>query len=149
MKKVSIIFLSVVMLSGASSWGQSTHPSGTAYEAQNWLQQNGHAAPFHENDDLRLDAGLLIKKKPTLFNRSSNAFTSNLPVIAPYFGLGYQLDLGKSRLEWSAQLGLTSVGDKNRVRFGDKITDNLQNLDDAVRQLRLSPILQFGLIYSF
>jgi hypothetical protein len=70
----------------------------------------------------------------------------------PYLGLGYSGtggSYGKSG-SWgfSADLGLMSLSPGNIGRFG-KVVNGSQNLDDMVRDLRLSPVLQFGFNYAF
>jgi|GEM_PF-664527 len=70
----------------------------------------------------------------------------------PYFGIGYSNTgsaFGKSA-NWgfSADLGLMSLSPGNIGRIG-KVFSGSQNLDDMVRDLRLSPVLQLGFTYSF
>ena len=70
----------------------------------------------------------------------------------PYFGVGYSSTgsaFGKSA-NWgfSADLGLMSLSPGNIGRIG-KVFSGSQNLDDMVRDLRFSPVLQFGFTYSF
>ena len=70
----------------------------------------------------------------------------------PYFGIGYSNTgsaFGKSA-NWgfSADLGLMSLSPGSIGRIG-KVFSGSQNLDDMVRDLRLSPVLQLGFTYSF
>jgi hypothetical protein len=65
---------------------------------------------------------------------------------APYAGVGYSALAANGGWGFSADLGLLAVG--SRVRFGQP-PGAAQRLDDAVRDLRLMPVLQLGVSYSF
>lgn len=60
----------------------------------------------------------------------------------PYVGLGYTGLSSKSGWGFSADLGVAAV------KLGRGFTGGL-NLDDAVREMRLSPLVQVGVSYSF
>ena len=62
----------------------------------------------------------------------------------PYLGLGYTGLSARSGWSVSADLGLIAQSPGNVVRLGRG-----QSLDDVVRELRLAPMLQFGMSYSF
>ncbi|MGZ8259165.1 MAG: hypothetical protein ACXWUL_01275 [Caldimonas sp.] len=66
----------------------------------------------------------------------------------PYFGVGYSALSVKSGWSFSADLGVVSQSPGNVVRFG-RVFGGLQSLDDVVRDLRLSPVVQLGVSYSF
>ena len=61
----------------------------------------------------------------------------------PYLGLGYTTLAARSGWSFSADLGLVA-----QTPGGIKVVRN-QSLDDAVRELRLAPLLQFGVSYAF
>jgi hypothetical protein len=65
-----------------------------------------------------------------------------------YVGVGYTGLYGRSGWSFSADFGLVGTQTGTRVRLGRSATGQ-QNLDEAVRELRLSPLLQFGVSYSF
>lgn len=65
---------------------------------------------------------------------------------APYAGVGYSSLAANGGWGFSADLGLMAVG--SRVRLGQQ-PGAAQRLDDAVRDLRLMPVLQLGVSYSF
>jgi hypothetical protein len=67
----------------------------------------------------------------------------------PYVGIGYTGFGGKGN-NWgfSADLGLISLSPGSIVRLG-RVFGGSQNLDDMVRDLRLAPVLQLGISYSF
>ena len=62
----------------------------------------------------------------------------------PYLGLGYTGLSARSGWSFSADLGLVAQSPGNVVRLGRS-----QSLDDVVRELRLAPVLQLGVSYSF
>jgi len=66
----------------------------------------------------------------------------------PYLGVGYTGLAVKGRWGFTADLGLTvenasSAGQIGRALFGN------QGFDNALRELRLSPVLQVGVRYAF
>ena len=62
----------------------------------------------------------------------------------PYLGLGYTGLSLRGGWSFNADLGLVARSPGNVVKFGRS-----QSLDDTVRELRLAPLLQFGMSYSF
>ena len=67
---------------------------------------------------------------------------------APYLGLGYTGLSVRGGWSFNADLGLVSQTRNGAVRLGRAIAGN-QSLDDAVRDMRWSPLLQLGVFYSF
>ncbi len=66
----------------------------------------------------------------------------------PYIGIGYSNLSAKSGWHFSADLGVVSQSPGNVVRFG-KVVGGSQSLDDVVRDMRLAPVVQLGVSYSF
>jgi len=66
----------------------------------------------------------------------------------PYVGIGYSSLAARSGWSFSADLGLVSLAPGNAVRLG-RVFGGSQNLDDVVRDMRLTPVLQLGASYSF
>jgi hypothetical protein len=66
----------------------------------------------------------------------------------PYLGLGYSASSLKHGWGFSADLGLLALDPGSAVRLGRMFSGG-QNLDDVLRDLRLSPLLQIGVSYSF
>lgn len=66
----------------------------------------------------------------------------------PYVGLGYTGLAARSGWSFSADLGLIAQSAGSAVRLG-RVFSGGQSLDDAVRDMRLAPMLQFGVSYSF
>lgn len=66
----------------------------------------------------------------------------------PYVGLGYTGMAGAGRFGFSADLGLVARSPSQAVKLGRALA-NPQSLDEAVRDMRLSPVLQLGVSYAF
>jgi hypothetical protein len=66
----------------------------------------------------------------------------------PYLGLGYSGHSLKGSFSYSADLGLMALNPGSALRFGRTFGSG-QSLDDLMRDLRLSPVLQLGVSYSF
>lgn len=62
----------------------------------------------------------------------------------PYLGIGYTGLSPRSGWGVSADLGLVAKGASGALRFGGG-----QSLDDVIRDLRMTPLLQLGVSYSF
>ena len=71
----------------------------------------------------------------------------NDPSALPYVGVGYSGLAGRSGWSFSADFGLMALGAGNAVRLGR--SGAYQGLDDLVRELRLTPVLQVGASYAF
>ena len=66
----------------------------------------------------------------------------------PYLGLGYTGLSARSGWSFSADLGLVAHSPGNASRLGRALGGG-QSLDEAVRDLRLAPLFQMGVSYSF
>jgi hypothetical protein len=66
----------------------------------------------------------------------------------PYIGVGYSNVSTKSGWHFSADLGVVSQSPGSVVRFG-RVFGGSQSLDDVIRDMRLAPIVQLGVSYSF
>ena len=119
----------------------------------------------------RATSGLLIGARSPLLGSSTTptsgglyasnrqlfgASASSLAVVdasvdsstVPYIGIGYNNLAGKSGWSFSADLGVVSQNPGNVVRFG-RVFGGTQNLDDVIRDMRLAPVVQLGVSYSF
>lgn len=67
----------------------------------------------------------------------------------PYLGLGYSGGSLKGGWGFSADLGLMALNPGGAARLGRAIGGGGQNLDDALREMRMSPLVQLGASYSF
>jgi len=66
----------------------------------------------------------------------------------PYVGLGYSGLTGRGGWGFAADLGVMAVNGGSMVRFG-RLFSGTQSVDDLLRELRLTPVLQLGVSYSF
>jgi hypothetical protein len=66
----------------------------------------------------------------------------------PYLGVGYTNLSVRSGWSFNADLGLMAQGSGNAGRLGRSLYGG-QNLDDAVREMRMTPLLQLGVSYAF
>lgn len=71
------------------------------------------------------------------------------PESMPYLGLGYTRMATDRGWGFSADLGLVAHNPGQAVRLGRALLGQPQDLEDAVRGLRLAPMLQLGVRYSF
>jgi hypothetical protein len=123
-----------------------------------------------EADAVRLTSGLLIGQRPglrdpsALLVRRGSADPGNLivpspwssiesgsdPVVTwPYLGIGYSGTGLHGNWTIKADLGLAAQRPgAARTGFG-RLLNGTQNLDDFLRDLRLSPMVQVGASYAF
>jgi hypothetical protein len=87
-------------------------------------------------------SGLVIERRLPAVTPDSEG-----SLAAPYVGIGYSGQSSRGGFSFSADLGIVALG-SGSVRFGRALPSSV-NLDDAVRDLRLSPMLQLGVSYSF
>ena len=81
-----------------------------------------------------------------LFGQAAMPYTGDTTgdnATLPYLGLGYTNLAARSGWSFSADLGLVA-----QTPGGIKVIRS-QSLDDAVRELRLAPLLQLGVSYAF
>lgn len=83
-------------------------------------------------------------QSPTLLPGDAAAETSTLP----YLGIGYTGLSPRGGWSFSADLGVISLGASSAVKFG-RVVNGTQSLDDTLRDMRWSPMLQLGVSYSF
>ncbi len=69
-------------------------------------------------------------------------------VTVPYVGVGYSDAFGKGRWGLSADLGLMALRPAGGARLG-RASEGGNGFDDTLRDLRLAPLLQLGVSYSF
>jgi hypothetical protein len=94
---------------------------------------------------LRLSTGLFGPSKPmTLFDSPQ----LDAAASQAYLGLGYTRAWMKSQLSLSADVGMTSPTTNTMSRLRGVMTGS-QNLDDAMRDLRWSPVMAVNVNYAF
>ena len=67
---------------------------------------------------------------------------------APYLGIGYTGMSIKGGLSFSADVGVAAMNPGPGLRFG-RVVSGSQSFDDMLRELRLTPVIQLGVSYSF
>ena len=112
---------------------------------------------------LRATSGLMVGRRTSLWGMPGSGGTAPFSVDrrsfadtyppdgssnTPYIGIGYSSTGGKGNWGFSADLGLMSLSPGSIVRLG-RVFNGGQNLDDVVRDMRLSPMVQLGISYSF
>jgi hypothetical protein len=97
-------------------------------------------------------AGGLFASNRRLFGASPGTLGASDATVdsatVPYIGIGYSNLSAKSGWSFSADLGVVSQSPGNVVRFG-RVFGGSQSLDDVVRDMRLAPVIQLGVSYSF
>ena len=78
-----------------------------------------------------------------LFGQSAMPSTSGDSATLPYLGVGYTGASARSSWSFSADLGLVA-----QAPGGVKLIRS-QSLDDAIRDMRLAPLVQLGVSYAF
>ncbi len=70
------------------------------------------------------------------------------PTATPYVGVGYTGLSGKGHWGFSADVGVMALNPGSAVKLGRVFNGN-QSLDDLLREMRWSPLVQVGVSYSF
>ena len=119
-------------------------------------------APAGPSSGFRATSGLIIG---TASNRSLSSFgalgvrstlapTQGLPgdqferSTLPYLGLGYTSVSNRQGWGFSADIGLIARNPGSTVRLG-RVFSGGQPLDDLLRDMRLSPLVNLGVSYAF
>lgn len=139
----------------ASLQPRSLSLMGDYYFARS-MAADGSASGF------RATSGLVVGQRQTLWigapaatngaalniERRSSADLGGDSSALPYLGVGYSGLSGRGGWSFSADFGLVALASGNAVRLG-RVFTGAQTVDDLVRELRLAPVLQLGVSYSF
>ncbi|HEY2977493.1 MAG TPA: hypothetical protein VGJ35_05960 [Burkholderiaceae bacterium] len=148
---------SLARISGASLLGD--------YYFSRFSAGPGEASGFRATTGVFLGSQLGLWGGPgvtssSLLSVESHSFSLAVPVrgvdngasqdagAVPYLGLGYSGLSLKGGLSFSADLGLMALNPGNAIRLG-RVIGGGQSVDELVRDLRLSPVIQVGVSYSF
>lgn len=71
------------------------------------------------------------------------------PSTLPYIGLGYSRLALQGGWGFSADLGVVANNPSGALQLGRALFGPARGLEDAVRQLRLAPVVQVGVRYTF
>ena len=66
----------------------------------------------------------------------------------PYVGVGYTGLANKGSWGFSADVGLVALSPRSAVKLG-RLLGGAQSLDEVLRDMRVSPLVQLGVSYSF
>ena len=95
---------------------------------------------------------VLAARKISIDLRSGYALTSDQAAseasTVPYLGLGYTGGSVKGGWGFSADVGVMALNPSSAVKLG-RVLGGGQSLDDTLREMRVSPVLQLGVSYSF
>jgi len=117
--------------------------AAAGFRATSGLIVGSRAAPWSPAPSLgAAGTGISIERRSLAAASAADSGT------VPYLGLGWSGASLRSGWAFSADLGVMSLNPGGAVKFG-RVLGNLQNLDDVVRELRLAPVLQLGVSYSF
>ncbi len=81
-----------------------------------------------------------------LANAWSDPNSDLIPV--PYVGLGYTRPPSRTGWGFRADFGLMALSPRSAVKFGSALS-GAQGIDDVLGDMRLSPLIQIGVSYSF
>ena len=95
---------------------------------------------------LRASSGIVVRTHASHTGMFEPARDANS--VVPYLGLGYTGLSIKGGWGLNADIGLTAESPSANTRFGRALLGNTA-WDSALRELRLSPVFQLGVTYSF
>lgn len=90
--------------------------------------------------------GLTLSRSPQLASGASEA-AADPWAVTPYVGIGYSGVSLRGGWGFTADLGLAGTHGGLRTRRDSAL--GTQGMDDLLRELRMTPVLQFGASYSF
>ena len=114
--------------------------SGLIFGARSVLS-TGQPANLTPGSVFSIGSRLFVQSPTSVDASDSNA-------TLPYLGVGYTGLAAHSGWSFSADLGLVAQNPGNAVRLG-RVFNGAQSLDDVIRDMRLAPLLQLGVSYSF
>jgi hypothetical protein len=144
----SLGLLGDVYLGGAKAAAAGTATAG--FRATSGLLI-GARSPFLGGATTPTSGGLYASNR-RLFGASASSLAATDASVdsstVPYIGIGYSNLAGKSGWSFSADLGVVSQSPGSVVHFG-RVFGGQQSLDDVIRDMRLAPVVQLGVSYSF
>ena len=105
---------------------------------------SGTATARAATGGFRATSGLVVGSRNTIAAADLFGETTTMP----YLGLGYSNIWPKSGWRFNADLGVISHSPGSATGIG-RVLGGSQSLDDLVRDLRLAPVLQLGVAYTF
>ena len=157
---------------GAAFNASGNKLSGLSVLGDYYFASSAPATPLSASGGFRATSGLIVGARSTayLINNGLGAvsarragqgalgagLSSLLPNpdlgadsgSSPYVGVGYTGASVKGGWGFSADIGLMATSPGSVVKLG-RVLGGVQRLDDTLREMRLSPLLQLGVSYSF
>ncbi|MBI5259679.1 MAG: hypothetical protein HY855_24465 [Burkholderiales bacterium] len=99
------------------------------------------ALRFGQTGGLRLTGGLLLNPRQSVAGGDARG-------TWPYFGVGYAGSGERGDWGFSADVGLAAQNPGAASRLG-RVFNGSVDLNDALRELRLQPMIRLGVTYSF
>ena len=103
--------------------------------------------PLNTSRSLMGGGGTLTVDRQLLVAGDGSGADSDTATV-PYVGVGYSGLSVKGQWSFNADLGMMALSPGHSVKLG-KVVGGTQSLDDLLRDMRLAPILQLGVSYSF
>jgi hypothetical protein len=154
-------------LGGAEYFGLKVNGASLMgdYYFKRALADNGKAGGFRATSGVILGQRSLLLAGQPVTSAPGAAFSVDRRVFAappaplspdstsesasvPYLGVGYSGLSNRGGWSLSADLGLVAMSPGNAIRLGRVFNGN-QSLDDLLRDMRLAPVVQLGVSYSF
>jgi hypothetical protein len=98
------------------------------------------------NPGLGLRSGLSVGQRHISLYGPTLASDGDSSLTRPYLGIGYTGQSLRGGWGFSADLGLVQLSQRDELRLGRNAA---QSLEDLLLDMRLRPVLQLGLSYSF
>lgn len=126
---------------------------GGGFRATSGLLVGPRSASYASVNAAGLAAGsVAVNRRISVDLRNSYALTSDQAApeanTVPYLGVGYTGGSVKGGWGFSADVGVMALNPSSAVKLGRVLGGN-QSLDDTLREMRVSPVLQLGVSYSF
>jgi hypothetical protein len=120
--------------------------SDGGFRATSGLILGGRAPTWGTRPQL---GGLSVDRRPTGTGLTAYGSDTNAEsATKPYVGLGYSGLSAKRAWSFSADLGLVALAAGNAVKLG-RVFNGGPTLDEVVRDMRVAPVVQLGVSYSF
>jgi hypothetical protein len=132
------------LLASTAGTGAAVGLDGSALVADLYLSSSGLGAKVQGG--LRATSGLVARSLPAA-PRPSTGMVEATSAAMPYLGFGYSGLHLPTGWGLSADLGLVAA--PGTVRLGRSSFTGGPALEDAVRDLRLTPVMRLGVSYAF
>jgi hypothetical protein len=91
---------------------------------------------------------LSVSQQSSSYSSLSDPAADTSTHAVPYLGVGYTGLSPRGGWGFTADVGLMALNPGSGLKLG-KLATGTQSLDDLLRELRLTPVLQLGVSYSF